>query len=48
MGYRGALLKSGESRNACLFDVDFTPEGSKVLAGEVVPSIEAALAAKKE
>lgn len=29
----------------CLFDVDFTAEGSKVLAGEVVCSIEAALAA---
>jgi len=29
-------------------NVHFTPEGSKVLAGEVVRSIEAALAAKKE
>ena len=29
-------------------NVHFTPEGSRVLAGEVVRSIEAALAAKKE
>lgn len=29
-------------------NVHFTPEGSKVLAGEVVRSIEAALAAKAE